>query len=231
MFLSADFERVVSGLGLIAVNSMRCPDQWVGDVKCTPDGFEYIGSDSGKFNFRMNLDRVSKRIVEEKVLLIILESPHIDEYKKLSNSIFEPIGPANGVTGENIRKYLHLATKEIAIDNCCRQDLYHLFLVNAVPYQCSLGEVLVGSNKDNRNSIFLNCWNYAKHDFVERINKYCSNNSIIINACTKGVNSPNDEFTLRGVVNRMVSAMNLNNKYYKRYHPASLPNWKSERSW
>jgi hypothetical protein len=232
MFCSKNFLKVVSTIGLEVNNSIRCPDQWVGDVRLSLDGFHYIGSESKNFTFRVDLQKVPKKVMSERLLIIVLESPHILEYEKKSEKIFKPIGPANGLTGFSIRKFLHFATREIANEIKFYDEIFHLYLINAIPYQCSLGYPIKGRRVQDRNLVFKNCWEDAKEDFLERLRKYTNDKTIIINACTKGVKSTGDDFSLRGLVDRSINLQDLPiDNYYKRHHPASFFHWKSGRGW
>lgn len=111
----------------------------------------------------------------EKVLVIVLESPHTHEFNKSKYSIAP--APALGMTGDNLDKYF--------IDNIKQhipKGKYHVILVNAIQYQCSLGE-----NTDKfRDRIWLKLWLCRGFDknFINRLEKY--RGDIIVNLCTIG---------------------------------------------
>ncbi|WP_322992710.1 hypothetical protein [Limnohabitans sp.] len=96
MFTELDFSSVVSKIGLQAGNVSRCPDQWVGDVMYSPDGFIYLGNSRNDFTWRKNLPQASSCFKNKSSLLIILESPHVDEYEMNLDGSISAIGPANG---------------------------------------------------------------------------------------------------------------------------------------
>ncbi|MFY9183211.1 MAG: hypothetical protein WBJ45_11735 [Limnohabitans sp.] len=233
MFTELDFSSVVAEIGLHTSNVIRCPDQWVGDVVYSPDGFSYLGNSPNDFTWRKNLSKASSYFKNKFSLLIILESPHVDEYKMNSDGSISAIGPANGQTGRSLRTYLDTATVEIAKQiNFKTPEKFNLLLMNAVPYQCSLGKRLKGQNSRDRDAVFLNCWNYAKEDFIERLMRYANEKTIVINACTKGTRKRGHALNLSRQVDESVASLDLfKNSYFKRCHPSSTPHWKIGRSW
>ncbi len=233
MFSELDFSNTVSQIGLQVVNSSRCPDQWVGDVEYLANGFQYITEDSKDFSHRTNLSLIPEKLAHENIILIILESPHIDEYKIDSEGNFIAIGPANGATGRSLRAHLNTATLDIAKQIHSKiHRRYHLFLMNAIPYQCSLGYTLKGQKRKDRDSVFMSCWNHAKNDFTDRLRRYANEKTIIINACTKGIEKRGHQSNLCTLVDDSVASTNLfKTNYFKRCHPSSIPHWKSGRSW
>lgn len=133
------------------------------------------------------IDFVGNSDVEENVIVIILESPHVDEYE--GNM---PIGPAQGKTGDNINKYLctildEAVQREILNVNS-KFPKYDLVLMNAIQYQCSLGmdPILF------RDYCFMKLWETEQiiESFHERLSlilkKYNNGHVILINGCTLG---------------------------------------------
>lgn len=130
-------------------------------------------------------DKTSKSIV------IILESPHQYEY----NDDFEPIAPAQGKTGNMIKKYLdtliyYLMSKGM-VD--LKDDEYRVIICNPVPYQTSLyhiHDIALGNKKHGeeikkiRDDVWTKLFNKMQNDFTSDINSY--NPILLINACTKG---------------------------------------------
>ena len=114
-------------------------------------------------------------------IVLILESPHIDEY----TADFEPLCSANGQTGKNINKFLTTILSIKPVD--------HIILCNPIPWQTSLHEIhnqaLTGDFKKLRDAIWKHLWNCdnpknnLQQSFIERIKSYYP--EIIINACTK----------------------------------------------
>ncbi|MCP8690414.1 hypothetical protein [Marinobacterium sedimentorum] len=150
-----------------------CPDQFVGEVIVGAGSITSPSSNNENTDFaeRKNIDSWSRR--GSQAVFLILESPHIDEY-------VGEIGPAKGVTGENIRR---LFGEACSLSQYLQENTYPLVLVNAVQYQCSLGH----PTKYFRDRIFAEVWKHGgKNDFQERIESMYSEGDLIINACTTG---------------------------------------------
>ncbi|MFZ2449850.1 MAG: hypothetical protein WAW36_04955 [Methylovulum miyakonense] len=150
-------------------------------------------------------------------ILIILESPHKDEY---DDDNFLPLGPANGATGENFLNYfaspcmnivLYKLIKDLHL-NLDEGKVYSICFVNPVPFQTTLDFILrpIKSKKKDkkaektyRDQLKTEVWNalfyYCHHHFKCRVLSY--NPSVIINACTKelkdkvklAVDNPNNQ--------------------------------------
>lgn len=130
------------------------------------------------------------------LLVIVLESPHRDEYGR---SVKEPIAPARGKTGSRIHKYL------CDVLNSCAQMTRLLFdrapvrvaISNPIPFQTS-AYAIDGGRLDVsdrlRNFIWKALWSMEddneskcfQEKFVAKL--YCYNPIAIINACTSGGN-------------------------------------------
>lgn len=159
----------------------KCTDQFVG----TLEQIEKIFPNREKFPNRENI------LYSESKVILILESPHIEEFKTT------PAIPANGRTGSGIMKYI------IPLVKCClklmqRENKFEEFkkrklcLINAIPYQCSNGENLQEyKNKTARGNTFKELWNSSqylgktgKEAFQENLEKIYKSGDIIINCCT-----------------------------------------------
>lgn len=111
-----------------------------------------------------------------KMIHIILESPHVDEFK------YQPAIPAAGATGRNIIKCLEVALTNHS-PNTTQDGVYSITLVNAIQHQTSLGV----KTMHFRDAIFRKMWNSGYEElFKTRLLKYLANGDIIINACTSG---------------------------------------------
>lgn len=155
-----------------------CPDQYVG----------IIGSVKNHKRFwRKNLEEID--LGNRKVMILVLESPHQDEFQYSDDdSLRLPIGPANGATGVNIWKYIAEVFKDKFND-------FSLILMNAIPFQCSLGAEPPGSIRDK---VFAKAWDDANQErkkigasFFEKrlgslLKKLAGNEVVIVNACTQG---------------------------------------------
>jgi len=177
------------------IESRICPDQ-------------YIGRISNFTNKKNDFDRTLERPENVNLIILILESPHINEYQ-------DNPAPAKGKTGENIREYIQkiLQTKNINTD-------YGVFIMNAIQYQCSLGK----ATKCYRDEIFINVWkDGGKNDFQDRLSKIVQENDIVINGCTKGNKKPE----LRLLVQQAIeNSIQKNIEKYRINHPSSW--WKEK---
>lgn len=127
----------------------------------------------------------SKYDGEMPVILMILESPHKNEYKYEGDKII-PIAPAQGKTGINIEEHIEYIIREIKKYQKLDCGEYRFLICNPVPYQTSL-DALFGKGivSDLRNKVWKAIWDceFCKEDFNKKIGKYKP--KIIINACTK----------------------------------------------
>ena len=180
-----------------------------------------------------------------KNILIILESPHDDEYHYPNNQNphFTALQPANGTTGINFSKYftdgtnasgkntnggiLAYTTTLEPLQNLLNQDdVYRICFVNPVPFQTSLhfihGYALKIFAKDLRDIVWKKLFIHCKSDFVRRINLYKP--FAILNACTGDSTRPND---LKGQVKATVG--NIANHQFNTPHPSSWWSRKNRR--
>lgn len=187
-----------------------CPDQIIGELK------------NGKFfafSTRIDIDYNLQQLVNNKNLntpiIIVLESPHKDEFDPIT---LQPIGPAMGKTGENFRSFfeqlLNGTSKSILTNG-----QHTIILLNAVQFQCSLGKKLSGlgsyKNKKMRDDNFIKCFN-NENDFINRIKAI--NPVLVINLCTIGLKKNN----LIGHVSNELK--NANIKYTVGSHPSRWNN-------
>jgi hypothetical protein len=142
------------------IEERLCPDQYVGRI----DTFANISND---FEIRNSVEERPKDI---KCLVMLLESPHMKEFKDIPS-------PARGTTGKLIRQHI-LDVKGLSI-----YSDYGLVLVNAIQNQCSLGY----STELFRDEVFFSFWNDgAKENFIERLKIIYHPGDVIVNCCTKG---------------------------------------------
>lgn len=169
-----------------------CPDQLVGKVEFDPFSRKFTLVDkvtTKKFAGSKRGD-ISKSFLPHSpaAMILVLESPHIDEYDDKK----EPIGPAYGKTGEYINCWLGdiltAATSQKWFTTPTAPTRYDLIVINAIQYQTSLGvDPLI-----YRDAMFLRCWETEKtrRIFKNRVknilNIYGKQNVILINGCTKG---------------------------------------------
>ncbi|WP_179234273.1 hypothetical protein [Heyndrickxia coagulans] len=197
-----------------------------------------------RFDYSKKIIKVRDSIPDitnhNKRIVIILESPHKDEYKyfdECGNKIIlpkrgncsdiiqgamkmEPVFPAMGTTGANLEKYL----KEVIIPIIDEDKKYEVIICNPVPYQTSLF-VLHGQSLTNSKKLKRNVWNALwseekiKCDFANRIVSY--NPSIIVNCCT---------YLFKRKISKFLISLKLDTKLYESTHPSSWNNKKNRKS-
>jgi len=117
---------------------------------------------------------------ENKLIFIILESPHIDEYK----DGMSPFAPAAGDTGQKIHKYIIERLSSIFDSQLEKSVNYNICLVNPVPYQASLGNLYTGKLKKNlRDAFWMELFKFTQSEFLQIIEK--NQPTLILNCCTK----------------------------------------------
>ena len=149
-----------------------------------------------------------------------MESPHIDEF---NNGV--PIGPALGITGNNIASYLKIViTNSPSFFSSLNNIQYSLILVNAVQYQASQGIKPLDRNLTDKNWIYFWNNNFQK-DLIDRINAIIqkSNDYKIINLCTLG------NAGLHFFVNTELRVNGIS--FYEGYHPCNWTFTKRRRIW
>ena len=198
-----------------------CPDQIVGEVQVSDAvaiGLipEIVHEKTKRKDFKKR-EYLRRNRDNPTLIILVLESPHIWEYKEKSPK------PAAGSTGRAIRKLfseacpLHFGAK--------LQGIYSLAIMNAIPYQCSLGNI-----EQYRDKVFRECWwDFGKVGLLRRLEEIgIIEEDIIINACTKGKSKPE----LRECVNDAI--MEFTNKvscnYARVNHPASWIRTKNRAS-
>lgn len=204
----------------------ECPDEVIGTIAYDKDkgkfeGFKrrddydqtFVGLDQHDAYFKSIQQEIKGRI------LIILESPHKDEFgiQNLKDYFSEnkiTARPANGQTGINIKN--HLAEnlnknidkiRKIVGGKFNESGIYSVSLLNAVPYQCSLGE----DPLFYRDECFLKMWSIEeiRNDFITRLGNFAPD--LIINACTKGKRYIPEGDNLKGkfLTKKFVKSINL----------------------
>ncbi len=121
-------------------------------------------------------------------ILVILESPHKDEYCK---KCFNPIAPANGPTGRNFCKRFISVIITLSIPHRCNLQLtekkYSICFINPVQFQTSLHFIRGGGldksiEKELRDKVWDKLFFHSQNDFIPRLQRY--NPVVILNACT-----------------------------------------------
>jgi hypothetical protein len=175
-----------------------CPDQYVGEL----GQLRAAGGITSRFP-------VSAR-KRRSAVLMILESPHIEEFKG------EP-GPARGPTGQRIAKYT------LSVPGLGDRSNSSLLLVNAIQHQCSLGQ----PTNQHRDKVFIAAWqDFGRSDFIDRLTAVYQSGDLVICACTKGVEKTVNKSLRQLVYEALVEALPKGAQVLRRTHPVS---WISER--
>ena len=224
------YNKVMNAAAINGNCAVKCEDQFAAQVKIRRSKISFI-KDS---NIIVSVDRVSQQgnfNKKKKAIILILESPHGDEYKRNNNQCVY-LGPAMGSTKNNINNYLlsnllkYNRTNDegtfsrLNFFSKLKSGKYNLVLLNAVQYQCSLNLNLEeNTNVKIKEEIFNSFFKdpYVKQDFIKRIND--CNPSIIINCCTGGEYKKN-----KGLQNQVQDILDTNFKNKKRLmgsHPSS----------
>ncbi len=134
-------------------------------------------------DIRIDNDYIAKNTYP--TIILILESPHKDEYDYLPK--LTPKAPAQGVTGtqicEKFEKIINNHIDELKL----KESEYRIFIINPVPYQTSLYYFHNKGMIDNiRDKVWKDLWNenntHLKKEFESIIQKI--DPTLIINACT-----------------------------------------------
>lgn len=133
-------------------------------------------------------DRPTSQQDFDGTILLLLESPHKDEYG--GSNVACPIAPAQGQTGAKIRNYL-----ECALNAPCNEHLrrrignnYRVIIANPVQFQTSLWVIhqgdLVGDWRVLRNATWKTLWDVPeiRREFCCRVRSY--NPQVVLNCCT-----------------------------------------------
>lgn len=152
----------------------ECPDNFIGTIvwdgeKSWKETLSFCKEKRKELKEREDI----KMVEGYENIVIILESPHIEEYK---DPKFR--APALGLTGCYLQNYFY----EIIKLHLQKKHSYNVILMNAIQLQCSLGE----EPKKFRDKLWCELWfeDGGKDNFIKRLGQYLPN--IIINACTLG---------------------------------------------
>jgi hypothetical protein len=184
------------------------------------------------------LEQIGDSKNKYKHLIVLLESPHKDEFNykdeagnevtlnkrdsednyELAKKIIkiEPKMPAQGKTRELMDKRLLNILSNIAIGT---STSYKIFIVNPIQVQTSLivlhGQALKGNYKKLRDYVWIELWKREeyKKDFSNRLFSYTP--QVIINCCTKNLQPYIDTFIMDKYNGASI-------KYYRSSHPM---NW------
>ena len=207
-------------------NTSKCEDQYVGLIRIERLNARYCKWIKCSLKEKELRSDLHNELKEEKlpIFAIVLESPHTDEYKTTVHNIPIPM-PAIGDTGENIQdflpKYINRMNATCETDKISKgvgyidipSGIYRVLLVNAIQFQCSLGE----KTELYRTNVFKNMWKEeaVKKDFFSRID--IPDVKIILNSCTNG----NKNSTIRKIVQNEIDKIKSNCIKLHSLHPSS----------
>ncbi|MEX3743551.1 hypothetical protein [Lysinibacillus xylanilyticus] len=154
-------------------------------------------------------------------ILMILESPHKDEYYYSYG--YYSIRPANGKTGKKIKKHIKQVLSNIKKLNEANSFEYcekyiEIVIMNRICYQTSLGSYYSEKlRKPLRNNIFKVLWEEEniQKDFKERLLKQKVH--LVINACTKEVDE--DDCYFSNFILDVLKKNNRNTLLFESRHP------------
>lgn len=176
----------------INYSNKKCPDELMGVFDFNSKSWVKANQNKRSQNVTkpQTLINPLKIQANSNSILIVLESPHIDEYDIKTHY---PIAPLNGSRtkfSNNFYKYINTKLPLLS-------GQFNVYLINAIQYQCSLG--ISNVTKLVKEINFANEWGKkGKRDFIERMNKIIKkikrNDFFIINCCTKGQTIKTKEF-------------------------------------
>lgn len=153
-----------------------CPDQYLGNVRVDSTRTSNPISNEAGSDFATRLDVRNFKRANLPIVILITESPHISEY---SGEVRPVAGVGYGDAGRAIRDLFQEACD---IHNYLTVGGYPLVVLNAIQYQCSLGDI-----KKFRDKVFIECWSvFGETNFKSRLRSLFKPGDIIINACTAG---------------------------------------------
>lgn len=205
---------------LTGIRTQACEDQFVGLLKIERKNAhftQWIKTSLTDANLRQSMHDELEQQTNIPVLAIILESPHKQEY---AGNI--PM-PACGKTGDNIYKllpkYLNCISATLEQDNISQgvgfpdiqSGTYRVLLINAIQYQCSLGE----KTKKYRDEIFDKMWENGdvRTDFANRLTIHPLR--VIINCCT--ASAANFRKKIQKVISNSINCCDT--ALFHAYHP------------
>lgn len=178
-----------------------------------------------------DIDFAGSYLSERRLIGIILESPHKDEYN-LHNTRISPIAPAQGATGRTINtEILDVIIKVARQINSLAikfdlNEIIDIVILNPIPYQTSLAHIhqqaLSNSSYTTlRNNVWKCIWNTPgiQNDFLTVLSKF-SSKDILINCCTSELKKILDPW--------LQSQLHTPSPYLMTgHHPSARSSWKN----
>jgi len=163
-------------------------------LKKREDKFELFELDRSHVDFKTSkfIDHPIGESSIAQSIVIILESPHKDEYD-YENDLIIPIAPSQGSTGNLIfEKFVQIISANLEILKLLDENEYRILLVNPIPYQTSLQflhkQKLTSVYTTLRDKVWIELWqkNESHKDlFMKLLDeiKPC----LILNCCTSNL--------------------------------------------
>lgn len=155
-----------------------------------------------------------------RTIVIVLESPHVDEY----TSDMQSISPAQGKTGTKIHSDIGDLLNRIKNHlDFTENEIIEIALVNPIPLQTSLGTIhgeSLSNNTTLRNNVWRSIWEHTDYDekFIQLINTLQARD-VVINACTTALK--------KRVSTALSEAESFKGAIFNTYHPGAWGNWLS----
>lgn len=186
--------------------SKKVPDVYRYDLIFT-DKWTLVHPETRTSAYCCDCSDCRKKYPDKNNILVILESPHKNEYCK---EFFKPLVPANGATGTDFCEYFTHYVLKHSLGKAKRQGfslesilntkkIYSICFVNPVPFQTSLyfirlqtslyfirrGGLSSYREKKLRNYVWEKLFSLFKDKFIDRMKFYSSIQPVIIlNTCT-----------------------------------------------
>jgi hypothetical protein len=218
----------------IFTNNHRVPDiqRYIVDINNIISVTPLLNKNINPSNFN---DVLAGNIADNNSILLVLESPHKDEYihNKINHTLTK-IAPAQGKnkgeTGYNIDCFLKDVLNEIHLLYGLSNGKYNFIICNPIPYMCSLGVFTPKLYEGVRNNVWNEIWNVNnngnfifRNEFINRCKLYKP--KYIINGCTKYKNV-NQTVLQRYVTEELIKNF-PNSELYETPHPCS--HWWSKK--
>ncbi|WP_426730754.1 hypothetical protein [Myxococcus faecalis] len=185
----------------IFTREMRVQDVWRYTLKVGQDSAvtAMIPHKAGSVGGSEFADRPAADVLSEQprtpVLLLLLESPHVHEYRWVAGKL-RPVAPAQGTSpgdaGGAILRYLPLVVGKLKLP----AGSYRVVIANPVQYQCSLGHWYGKLYPPIRDHVWEQIWSleFIQREFAERL-ATCQP-AAVLNCCTDALKDGVSELVL-----------------------------------
>lgn len=160
-----------------------------------------------------------------KSIVIILESPHTDEYSL--DDKWNKVTPAIGSTGTKLQNNVDKLIEKVCKDYP-KGTKYQIVLMNSIQFQCSLG--ISPLDEKVRDCVFSEIWksDTIRNDFKDRLKSY--NPKCILNLCTTGEVKPSLNYLVQALINEIYYDKKRVELYIG-YHPSHWISDNSKKVW